>query len=43
LNVEYVVKRAKLQYAIKSKKQVTKLLKISKNMINYKEEIINTP
>jgi hypothetical protein len=30
------MKRAKLQYAIKSKQQVTKLRKISKIMINYK-------
>jgi len=36
------MKRAKLQYAIKSKQQVTKLHKISKIMINYIEKIINT-
>ena len=42
LNVEFITKTAKLQNAIQSKKQVTKLHKIGKNMINYKEKIINT-
>ena len=38
LNVEFVKNRTKLQYAIKSKQQVTKLHKISKNTINNKEK-----
>jgi hypothetical protein len=42
LNVEFVMNRAKLQYAIKSKQYVKKLHKISKNVINNKEKIIST-
>jgi len=41
-NVEFVMKRAKLQYAIKPQQWVTKLYRINKNMINYKEKITKT-
>lgn len=41
-NMEFVMKRAKLQYAIKPQQWVTKLYKINKNMTNYKEKIIKT-
>jgi len=34
--------RAKLQHAIKSEQEVTKLHKISKNVTNNKEKIIST-